>query len=42
MGKKLAKRNSLRRNYKDSLFRMVFREKKELLVLYKCHQWHSL
>ena len=34
MGKKLAKRNSLRRNYKDSLFRMVFREKKELLVLY--------
>ena len=34
MGKKSAKRNSPRRNYKDSLFRMVFREKKELLCLY--------
>ncbi len=34
MGKKSAKRNSPRRNYKDSLFRMVFREKKELLSLY--------
>ena len=29
MGKRSAKRN-----YKDSLFRMVFREKKELLSLY--------
>ena len=34
MGKKSAKRNSPRRNYKDSLFRMVFREKKKLLSLY--------
>ncbi len=29
MGKKRTKRN-----YKDSLFRMIFREKKELLNLY--------
>ena len=26
--------NSAKRSYKDSLFRMVFREKKELLSLY--------
>ena len=33
MGKKRTKRN-----YKDSLFRMIFREKKELLNLYNAYK----